>query len=145
MSPSFLEAFRQHLLQMGSDPLCDASSPIVSTIVIAGDRQLRIQAGTINFNRIDDPEKDALLDSIIAAADGVIAIEPEPEPEHGEDTSDPAPSESEPQVAGELCYYIAPLPFAAADQFIISIMKDYMGATGTEELKVSTTSLPTPE
>lgn len=78
----FIPNLRQYLGQQAANPISDIESPICTTIEGHGKERepfwIQLHAGLINFQHLEAPEKQPVLDGILADTGGPEEIDVEP-------------------------------------------------------------------
>ena len=111
MTPS--RQIRSHIKTQAADPTSDTRSKICTTVEVTsntGDSHwLQLHQGSINFQHLDDAEKDEILGDII--------------------DSFPVPENADVEPGEYMTFDISPFPAADLDQFIDRLIAEYFAAT----------------
>lgn len=105
----FIPKLRQYLDQQAANPISDIESPICTTIEGQGKEHepfwIQLHAGLINFQHLEAPEKQAVLDGILAETGG--------------------PEEIDVEHASYVTFDVSRLQEPVVDRLLFDLMKNY--------------------
>jgi len=122
----FIPNLRQYLGQQPANPISDIESPICTTIEGMQGKQrepfwIQLHAGLINFQHLDGPEKQAVLDGILAETGG--------------------PEEIDVEHASYVTFDVSRLQDPVVDRLLVDLMKNYYEVDETHGYQFHTEEL----